>query len=182
MQVIDFIGSDGTGNRLWIVLNSWLKFMNYNEISSVLFICMGNICRSPTAEAVFRKKAQDAGLSIKIDSAGTIGAHAKEQPDHRAQKVGEEAGYSFKGLKARKVTVDDFARFDLVLAMDEKNRSDLVAIAPAEHQEKIQLFLQHAENFDDMEVPDPYYGGAGGFRLVLSMAEDASEGLINKMR
>ncbi|WP_448549346.1 low molecular weight protein-tyrosine-phosphatase [Thalassotalea fusca] len=156
--------------------------LNYKDIKSVLFVCMGNICRSPTAEAVFIKKASEAGLSIKIDSAGTIGAHAKESPDHRAQKVGEQAGYSFKGLKARKVTVEDFEKFDLILAMDEKNHQDLIDIAPSEHHEKVQLFLQHAENFDDMEVPDPYYGGAGGFRLVLAMAEDASDGLISKMR
>ena len=91
--------------------------MNLKGIKSVLFICMGNICRSPSAEAVFRKKAKDQGLQLKIDSAGTVGAHVREKPDHRAQKVGAERGYSFDGIKARKVTAKDFEDFDLILAI-----------------------------------------------------------------
>ena len=102
--------------------------MNIKGISSVLFVCMGNICRSPSAEAVFRHKAEAEGLSLKIDSAGTVGAHAKEKPDHRAQKVGVERGYSFDGIKARKVKVQDFEDFDLILAMDDANLEDLQKI------------------------------------------------------
>ena len=142
---------------------------------------MGNICRSPTAEAVFRQKAVEKGLTIKTDSAGTIGSHAREKPDHRAMKVGEANGYSFDGIKARKVTEKDFEKFDMVLAMDERNVADLKKVAPIEHLNKIQLFLDFADNFDEQEVPDPYYGGAQGFKYVLQLVEDASDGLLDKL-
>lgn len=155
--------------------------MNYKEIKSVLFVCMGNICRSPSAEAVFRNKAKLQGLSLIIDSAGTVGAHAREKPDHRAQKVGVERGYDFDGIKARKVTVQDFEDFDLILAMDNANLDDLKKIAPPHLQYKAMLFLDFAENFEETEVPDPYYGGANGFRYVLDLIEDASDGLLAKI-
>ncbi|MCW8833368.1 MAG: low molecular weight phosphotyrosine protein phosphatase [Colwellia sp.] len=150
-------------------------------ICSVLFVCMGNICRSPSAEAVFRHKAKCQGLSLKIDSAGTVGAHAKEKPDHRAQKVGVERGYSFDGIKARKVTSKDFEDFDLILAMDNANLEDLKEIAPEHLQSKAMLFLDFANNHEESEVPDPYYGGANGFRFVLDLVEDASDGLLAKI-
>ena len=140
---------------------------------------MGNICRSPSAEAVFRQKAQ--ALSLTIDSAGVIGSHAREKPDHRAQKAGIARGYSFDKIKARKVTVQDFEKFDLILAMDQQNIKDLIEIAPSNLQYKIQLFLDYAENFDEQEVPDPYYGGAKGFQFVLDLVEDASDGLIKRL-
>jgi len=140
---------------------------------------MGNICRSPSAEAVFRQKAQ--ALSLTIDSAGVIGSHAREKPDHRAQKAGIARGYSFDKIKARKVTVQDFEKFDLILAMDQENIKDLIKIAPANLHYKIQLFLDYAENFDEQEVPDPYYGGAKGFQFVLDLVEDASDGLIKRL-
>lgn len=152
--------------------------MNLKEVNSILFVCMGNICRSPSAEAVFRHKAQAFGLSLNIDSAGTVGAHAKEKPDHRSQKVALERGYSFDGIKARKVTVQDFEKFDLILAMDNANLDDLLELAPQEHQDKVMLFLDFAKQHDEQEVPDPYYGGANGFRYVLDLVEDASDGLI----
>ncbi|WP_448213951.1 low molecular weight protein-tyrosine-phosphatase [Colwellia sp. MEBiC06753] len=155
--------------------------MNNKEINSILFVCMGNICRSPTAEAVFKEKAKQAGLSLTIDSAGTIGAHSKEKPDHRAQKAGFDRGYRFDGIRARKVVTKDFEQFDLVLAMDHQNLKDLTAIAPAQHLDKVKLFLDYAENFDESEVPDPYYGGAGGFKFVLDLVEDASDGLIRQL-
>jgi protein-tyrosine phosphatase len=158
------------------------KVMNYKEIRSILFVCMGNICRSPSAEAVFVHKAKAHGLSLKIDSAGTVGAHAKEKPDHRAQKVGVERGYSFDGLKARKVTVADFNDFDLILAMDNDNVKNLKAIAPPALQYKISLFLNFAKNHEETEVPDPYYGGANGFRFVLDLVEDASDGLLAELK
>jgi len=150
-----------------------------STVKSILFICMGNICRSPSAEAVFRQKAQ--ALSLTIDSAGVIGSHAREKPDHRAQKAGIARGYSFDKIKARKVTVQDFEKFDLILAMDQQNIKDLIKIAPSNLQYKIQLFLDYAENFDEQEVPDPYYGGAKGFQFVLDLVEDASDGLIKRL-
>jgi len=156
--------------------------MNYKGVKSVLFVCMGNICRSPSAEAVFRQKAQAEGLSLKVDSAGTVGAHVREKPDHRAQKVGVERGYSFKGIKARKVTVQDFDNFDLILAMDNANLAELHKIAPEHLQYKAKLFLDFADNHDEAEVPDPYYGGANGFRFVLDLVEDASEGLLKQLK
>lgn len=158
------------------------NIMNYKEINSILFVCMGNICRSPSAEAVFRHKANAQGLSLKIDSAGTVGAHAKEKPDHRAQKVGIERGYSFDGLKARKVTVEDFYNFDLILAMDNDNVENLKTLAPPALQHKISLFLNFAKNYEETEVPDPYYGGANGFRFVLDLVEDASDGLLSELK
>lgn len=155
--------------------------MNYKEINSILFVCMGNICRSPTAEAVFRHKAKEHNLSLKIDSAGTIGSHAREKPDHRAQKTGVERGYSFDKIKARKVTEKDFETFDLVLAMDNNNVKELKKVAPTHLQGKIKLFLDYADNYTEQEVPDPYYGGANGFKFVLDLVEDASNGLIKQL-
>lgn len=156
--------------------NSELK-----NINSILFVCMGNICRSPSAEAVFRHKAKQAGLSIMIDSAGTVGAHAREKPDHRAQKAGMARGYSFDKIKARKVTEKDFETFDLVLAMDSDNVSGLQKVAPKHLHYKIQLFLEYAHNHEETDVPDPYYGGAKGFQFVIDLVEDASDGLLAKL-
>ena len=156
--------------------------MNLKEVNSVLFICMGNVCRSPSAEAVFRHKAKVQGLSLNIDSAGTVGAHAREKPDHRAQKMGIERGYSFDGIKARKVTVQDFEDFDLILAMDNANLEYLLQIAPEYQQSKAMLFLDFAKNHQESEVPDPYYGGANGFRFVLDLVEDASDGLLARIK
>jgi protein-tyrosine phosphatase len=151
------------------------------NVKSVLFVCMGNICRSPSAEAVFRYKASAEGLSLKIDSAGTTGAHAREKPDHRAQKVAIERGYSFDGIKARKVSVKDFNDFDIILAMDQHNVDQLMLLAPQAFQYKIVLFLAFAKNHSEKEVPDPYYGGANGFRFVLDLVEDASDGFIKQL-
>ncbi|GLX76842.1 protein-tyrosine-phosphatase [Thalassotalea insulae] len=156
--------------------------MNYKDITSILFVCMGNICRSPTAEAVFRHKAKEQGLKLMLDSAGTIGSHAREKPDHRAQKAGIARGYSFDKIKARKVTVEDFDKFDLILAMDEHNVRELAKVAPEHLMTKVKLFLEFAENFEDTEVPDPYYGGARGFQYVLDLVEDASDGLIKQLK
>ena len=156
--------------------------MNYKDVTSVLFVCMGNICRSPTAEAVFRKKAAEQSLNIEIDSAGTIGAHAREKPDHRSIKVGESLGYSFDGIRSRKVVPQDFDKFDLILAMDQANLDDLMDVSPREHQHKVKLFLDFGSEFDETEVPDPYYGGAGGFKYVLALVEDASDGLIKHLK
>jgi len=156
--------------------------LNLKGIKSVLFVCMGNICRSPSAEAVFRHKAKEQGVSLQIDSAGTVGAHAREKPDHRAQKVGIEKGYLFDGIKARKVSMKDFENFDLILAMDNNNVEALEKVAPECSQHKIRLFLDFAQNHEESEVPDPYYGGVNGFRFVLDLVEDASDGLLAQMK
>lgn len=155
--------------------------INYKNIQSVLFVCMGNICRSPTAEAVFRHKIAETGIKLDIDSCGTIGAHAKELPDHRAQKAGTGRGYCFDNLKARKVTKEDFEKFDLILAMDNDNLRDLMSLCPEEYRYKIKLMLSYGSQTEFEEVPDPYYGGAKGFELVLDLVEDASDGIVKKI-
>ncbi|MCP4984991.1 MAG: low molecular weight phosphotyrosine protein phosphatase [Colwellia sp.] len=142
---------------------------------------MGNICRSPSAEAVFRKKAKVQGLALKVDSAGTLGAHAKEKPDHRSQKAGIARGYSFDGIKARKVTAKDFNNFDLILAMDNENIKELNKIAPLELQHKIHLMLDFATEHEEEQVPDPYYGGAKGFDYVLDLVEAACDSILEKI-
>lgn len=148
---------------------------------AVLFVCLGNICRSPTAEAVFKKKAHDAGLDLIIDSAGTHGYHIGSPPDKRSQSAGTERGYSFSGLKCRRVDDDDFEKFDYILAMDNSNLKNLHGMSPSEHHHKIHLFLSFCDSTEE-EVPDPYYGGKGGFELVLDLIEHASDGLISHIK
>jgi len=143
----------------------------------VLFVCLGNICRSPTAEAVFRYKAKLAEIDVEIDSAGTDGWHKGELPDPRAREAGGSRGYSFDGQTARPVVETDFFDFDLILAMDRRNYSDLIAMAPGTQIGKVRLFLEFG-NTNEKEVPDPYYGGSDGFENVLDLIENASEGLI----
>ena len=151
-------------------------------IPKVLFICLGNICRSPTAEAVFRARASAAGVQVHIDSAGTSGWHVNELPDSRAIEAGEARGYSFAGQASRKVTRADFGEFDYVLGMDMKNMQALSDICPEKYSSKLKLFLDYAQSLSTREVPDPYYGGADGFDLVLNLIEAASDGLIAAIR
>lgn len=150
----------------------------------VLFVCMGNICRSPTAHAVFRKLVRDEGLEqhIEIDSAGTHAYHVGNPPDSRSMSVARERGIEMNDLRARKVDFGDFIEYDYVLAMDQANYSNLRDLALPEHFDKIRLFLEFAENFTQSEVPDPYYGGPQGFDLVFDMVTDASEGLLRHIR
>lgn len=150
----------------------------------VLFVCLGNICRSPTAEGVFRALVERAGLSdqIEIDSAGTAAWHIGKSPDARAQAAAAMRGYDLSPLRGRQVSVADFARFDFVLAMDRSNLADLLAQCPAEQRHKVRLFLSFSSQWQNHEVPDPYYGGAEGFDHVLDMIEDASLGLLNAIR
>ncbi|MBF7073170.1 low molecular weight phosphotyrosine protein phosphatase [Glaciecola sp. MH2013] len=147
---------------------------------SVLFVCLGNICRSPTAEGVFAQKAKQRGLALSIDSAGTAGYHHGAAPDKRSQEVALSRGYDLSRLKCRKVKEDDFSQFDYIIAMDNANVKDLKRKCPRELQHKIKLFLDYA-NSDFEEVPDPYYGGKRGFELVLDLIEEASDCLLDKL-
>lgn len=148
----------------------------------VLFVCLGNICRSPTAEAVFRARADAAGLKVYIDSAGTSGWHIGEAPDPRSIEAGEARGYSFKGQVSRKVIRADFGEFDHVLAMDEANLEDLKKTCPESYLSRVRLFLDYMPKASTREVPDPYYGGSDGFFHVLDLIEQASDGLIAALR
>lgn len=154
------------------------------NMTSVVFVCMGNICRSPTAEVVFRHYVEDAGLSgqIRIDSAGTHNYHIGDPPDLRAQQAARQRGYDMSGLRGRQVGVSDFHRFDYVLAMDRANLAILQRLAPPDSDTQLRLFLEYARHYTEREVPDPYYGGADGFERVLDMAEDAAEGLLQHIR
>ena len=150
----------------------------------VLFVCAGNICRSPTAEGVFRHLVASAGLGKKVflDSAGTHGYHLGHPPDRRAQLAAAQRGYDIAGLRARQVTGQDFIEFDYILAMDLDNLSHLKQVAPAQHLGKLALFMDYGSARQGEEVPDPYYGGAQGFELVLDMAEDAAQGLLQQIK
>ena len=152
------------------------------ETVSVLFVCMGNICRSPTAEGVFRHFVNEAGLADKIDvdSAGTHTYHVGEPPDRRANAAAERRGVSLTDIKARRVADSDFERFDYIIAMDEDNQARLVDQAPDEYRDKVRLFLSYA-SVSETEVPDPYYGGAAGFERVLDLVEEASRGLLETL-
>jgi len=146
----------------------------------VLFVCMGNICRSPTAEGVFRHVVEKSGLTnqIHIDSAGTHAYHVGNPPDPRAQETSLKRNINLSSQRARKIKKDDFTEFDYVIAMDHSNVSDLDPLCPCEHRDRLHLFLEFSDNFDEEEVPDPYYGGAQGFEHVLDLVEDASRGLL----
>lgn len=145
---------------------------------------MGNICRSPTAEGVFRHKIDIADLqhSIDIDSAGTHAYHVGEPPDERAQKAAIKRGIDLSQQRARKVSVNDFHDYDYVFAMDQDNLENLRMLCPADKRSKIHLFLNFAQNTDATEVPDPYYGRGDGFETVLDLIEDASDGLIAHLK
>jgi protein-tyrosine phosphatase len=157
--------------------------MSIDNQIKVLFVCMGNICRSPTAEGVFRHLIKEQGTADRffIDSAGTHAYHVGEQPDRRAQQTARARGIDLSFIRARKVTRSDFAEFDYIFAMDSDNYDNLVSICPAEHQDKIQLFLEFASNYSDRDVPDPYYGGQNGFEYVFDLVEDASQGFHDKV-
>lgn len=147
---------------------------------SVLFVCMGNICRSPTVEGVARALVRNWGLDqfVELASAGTHGYHIGEPPDERTQQAAAERGYDLSPLRARQVTAADFARFDLILAMDRENLKLLQGACPQAYRHKLKLFLEFAEDVKEDEVPDPYYGGAAGFQRVLDMAEAGARGLL----
>jgi protein-tyrosine phosphatase len=150
----------------------------------VLLVCMGNICRSPTAEGVLRLLLRNNNLGdvVEVDSAGTHGYHVGEAPDSRTQRAAALRGYNLSQFRARKVARQDLDYFDLVLAMDKSNLDNLMRMASPEQQSRIKLFMSYSKNFDDEEVPDPYYGLGHGFDLVLDMVEDAALGLIEQIK
>lgn len=158
--------------------------MQSKEATSVLFVCMGNICRSPTAEVVFRHYVENAGLSasILIDSAGTHDYHIGHAPDMRSQQAAAQRGYDMAGLRGRQVERADFESFDYILAMDRANLAILQYLAPRGCKKHLGLFLDFARRGGEREVPDPYYGGEQGFENVLDMVEDAASGLLQHIR
>lgn len=149
----------------------------------VLFVCLGNICRSPTAEGVFRQKVRQAGLEdrIEIDSAGTGDWYVGKAPDARTRTAALRRGYDLSSLRARQVSVADFSRYDLVLAMDNANLRDLKRLRGSTGKAELDLFLRRYELEID-EVPDPYYGGEDGFEQVLDLVERACDGLLTEVK
>jgi len=150
----------------------------------VLFVCMGNICRSPTAEGVMRKLLEERApeLHVEVASAGTHAYHVGEPPDPRARRAAERRGVDLSKQRARRVDVDDFGYFELVLAMDPLNRATLLEQSPPEFHGRIRLLLEFAPQLGREDVPDPYYGGGNGFEYVLDLVEEASLGVIEHLR
>lgn len=149
-----------------------------------MFVCTGNICRSPTAESVFAHQVKQAGLGdqVEADSAGTIGYHEGAPPDPRSQRAAEDRGYHMTGMQARLLRRGDFADFDLLLAMAREHERHMRSMSPPEHAGKVEMFLRYAPELDLRDVPDPYYGGERGFDDVLDMIEAASAGLLDHVR
>ncbi|MBU0600821.1 MAG: low molecular weight phosphotyrosine protein phosphatase [Gammaproteobacteria bacterium] len=155
-----------------------------NPDMKILVCCMGNICRSPTAEGVLRARVEAAGLAHRIDieSAGTHAHHVGSKADPRAMAAAHARGVDLSGIRARRVGVEDFIRFDRIYAMDRDNLRNLERKCPEDLQYKLALFMQHAERHAEDEVPDPYYGGPAGFERVLDLIEDASDGLVRELQ
>ena len=151
---------------------------------SVLFVCLGNICRSPTAHAVFESMVASEGLTdrIMVDSAGTGDWHLGHAPDERTAALAAERGYDLSELRARLVDEQDFNQFDYIIAMDNENLSNLRAMCPHDYDGQLSLLLDYSQQSDTSEVPDPYYGGANGFALVLDLVEEACSGLLAHIR
>jgi len=153
---------------------------NNDKRVKVIFVCMGNICRSPTAHGVFRHLVNESGLShqIEIDSAGTHAYHIGNPPDGRSAATAKRRGIDLSDLRARKVDLGDLYQYDYVLAMDKDNQRILLDMAPSDVKHKIRLFLEFAPHWGKQEVPDPYYGGEDGFEHVFDLVQAASEGLL----
>lgn len=150
-------------------------------MKKLLFVCLGNICRSPTAKAVFDWKLGQAGLAVETDSAGTTGYHAGAPPDPRAQRIARRWGLDLSAERARVVTPEDFSRFDAIFVMDRSNLRDLEAMRPAGSSARLALVMSLAPDYGVEEVPDPYYGGVDGFERVIDMLEVAAERLAEEL-
>lgn len=150
---------------------------------AILFVCLGNICRSPVAEGIFRKKIEDAGLSDKviIDSAGTAAWHVGKPPDPRMTSAANIRGYDLTPLRARQAIADDFDKFDFIIAMDHENYDNLMDIRPPSARANLAMFLDFAEHITETQVPDPYFGGERGFYHVIDLVENAADGLIKSL-
>ena len=148
----------------------------------ILFFCMGNICRSPTAEGVMRAKLAAAGLDVEVDSAGTHGYHVGAPPDERSQQHAARRGYDLSALRARQLVAQDFSRFDLVLAMDADNLAHAERLCPLAQRHRLKLLLDFAPQAGTRQVPDPYYGGAAGFEEVLDLVEAACDALVETLK
>lgn len=153
------------------------------SVSSILFVCMGNICRSPSGENVMRKKLEEAGLGdrVQCDSAGTIGYHTGNPPDPRMTSAGQKRGLPMTG-SARQVSPRDLDTFDLVLAMDDENYADLFRLSTPQNVHKLKRFCEFCIHHTDTEVPDPYYGGAQGFEHVLDLLEDGCQQIVERIK
>jgi len=157
------------------------------EQVAVLFVCMGNICRSPSAEGVMRKMIADfcaetgADLDLIMDSAGTHAYHVGETPDERAVVAARQRGVDISTLRARAVTEDDFLRFDYIMAMDRANLASLKSLQPAGSRAQVDMFLDYCDGRKGEDVPDPYYGGETGFERVLDLLEEASLALLKSL-
>lgn len=155
------------------------------ETVSVLFVCLGNICRSPTAEGLFRRCVEEAGLAdrVRVDSAGTVDFHVGDPPDPRTVAAAARRAADLSGLRARQVSASDFDTFDYVLAMDDSNLRHLRERCPAQRVERLRLFLEFADPpVEEREVPDPYHGGPQGFEYVLDLVEAGARGLLAHLR
>lgn len=151
---------------------------------AVLFVCLGNICRSPTAHGVFRHMVAGHGLAsvVTVDSAGTSNYHPNSPPDARSQAHAAKRGYDLSDLRARQIQDTDFESFDMILVMDWDNMTQVKQACPPEHQHKLRRFSEFCLQFYSPVVPDPYFGGVEGFEQVLDLVEDASEGLLRHVR
>ena len=151
--------------------------------TSVLFVCMGNICRSPSADGIFRHRLAQTGWrdEVAVDSAGTHSYHIGHAPDERTQAAAQRRGYDLSALRARRVQAGDFERFDWIVAMDNANVAELMARCPAEYRHKIVRLMDFSTRYDATEVPDPYYGGGQGFETVLDYIEDGVDGLLARL-
>lgn len=158
--------------------------MNNQQKIRVLFVCLGNICRSPTAHGVFEKMVAEAGLEnyVDVDSCGTAGYHVGEKPDQRSAQAALARGYPLNHLRARQFQSADFDNFDYILTMDRNNLSDITHLKPQTYSGTLDLLLSFGEGLSYKEVPDPYYGGDQGFQLVLDLIEDASRNLLSEIK
>lgn len=149
----------------------------------ILFVCSGNICRSPTADGVARHWVDKLGLGgeVEIDSAGVLGYHAGEKPDPRSCEAAAKRGYDLSRLRARKLVSSDYQRFDLLVAMDDGHLEHMQRQCPAQFSGKLRRFMDYAARHGLREVPDPYYGGEAGFEVVLDMIEDGVQGLLRTL-